>query len=56
MRKPRLLLIPALAAALLAGCIAAPPGSSAPPVSSPAPTPTPTPGSTRRRWPTAAPA
>ena len=36
MRKARLLLIPALAAALLAGCIAAPPGSSAPPVSSPA--------------------
>ena len=43
MRKPRLLLIPALAAVLLAGCIAAPPGSSVPPVSSPAPIPTPTP-------------
>ena len=42
MRKPRLLL-PALAAALLAGCIAAPPGSSVPPVSSPAPQATVTP-------------
>ena len=42
MRKRRLLLL-ALAAVLLAGCIATPPGSSVPPVSSPAPTPTPTP-------------